>query len=348
MNALHRFPISLLAVLALIGASGCAKRFEKAGGPPPDAEILVRSATITPERFRDTFTVAATLLPNEAVEIKSETEGRVVEIGFVEGDRVEKGQLLFRIDDEKLRASLAEAEAAFELAEAERARAEEMFRSRTISAAEVDAARSAYNARKATVERLRKQLEDSRITAPFAGIIGIRSVSPGQAVARFASLATLVDDSVIKVEARVPERLISSLRIGQPVELRVPAWPERVFEGTVQFISPEVDPSTRTILVRAIVENHAGLLRAGMFGRMSLVLREDDQALLVPDIALMRRGDQAFLYVVGPDTRVELRQVELGARVPGRVQVIAGLNPGETVITEGHQKLRPGARTKSS
>lgn len=339
--------VAAIAAAALIVA-GCASRFEKGGGPPPDAEILIRSESILPQKFRETFSAAAVLLPNEMVEIKSEAEGRIVEINFEEGAPVEKGRILFRIDDGKLRAALAEAEAALELAQSELIRAEGMFNSRTIARAEYDAARSAFNAREAAVRRLREQLEETIIRAPFDGIMGVRLVSPGQVVARYAHLATLVDQSVIKVDLRLPERFISSIRIGQLVEIRVPAWPDRVFEGSIRFISPDVDSATRTVLVRAEVGNTDGALRAGMFARASVVLREDEDALLVPDIAIMQRGDQSFVYVVGEDTRVQLRPVEIGSRVPGRARVISGLAPGDVVVTEGHQKLRPGARTKST
>ncbi len=348
---IHLFRFVALAValsLPLLSGLGCARRFEKAGGPPPDAALKVRTHQVAPQPFRETFAASATIMPNESVIIKSESEGRIVGIGFVEGERVEKGRVLFRLDPEKLNAALKEAQAAFALAEANRARAEEMLKANAISAQEFDVANSAYLARKAAVDLLARQLEDSVIRAPFDGVMGARLVSPGQMVGRLTPLASLVDQSRVKVEFRLPERLAPSVHIGMPVALRVAAWPDEAFEGQVSFISPDLDPATRTLLVRADLDNSSGRLRGGMFARVDLVLNEIPDALLIPDIALMQRGDKTFVYVVGDDSRAQLREVTTGPRVSGRVLVLSGLAPREVVVTEGHQKLGPNSRTDAS
>lgn len=341
----HRHAIVLAIALAASHAVGCAKRFEKSGGPPPDAAVKVRTHEVVPEPLRETFTVTATVLPNESVSIKSETEGRIVEIGFTEGEPVEKGRVLFRLDPEKLTAALKEAEAAFALAEANRARAAEMLRANAISAQEYDVANSTYLARQAAVDLLSRQLQDSVIRAPFDGIMGARLVSPGQVVGRLTPLATIVDQSTVKAEFRIPERLSPQIRIGMPVEVRVAAWPNESFEGRVTFVAPDLDPATRTLAVRATLDNVDARLRAGMFARVDLVLQEIPDALLIPDIALIQRGDKTFVYVVGEDSRVQLREVRTGTRVSGRVLVRDGLAAHEIVVTEGHQKLAPNVRT---
>lgn len=340
--------IVAIVFFSALTASGCARRFEKAGGPPPDAAVKVFTYQLVPESYRETFSIAATLLANESVEVRAETEGRVLEIGFEEGEPVRRGQVLFRLDDEKIRASLAEAEAAFELAKVDWARAEDMLRARAISRAEYDAARANFLARQATVALLKKQLSDTVITAPFDGVMGPRLVSPGQVVGRLTPLGSLVDQRIIKVEFHVPERLTGRVRPGQPIELRVAAWPDLVFTGTVTFISPQLSVPSRTLVVRAEVPNDEARLKAGMFGRVGLVIGEHAGALFIPESAIIQQGDQAFVYVVGENTRVALRPIRLGVRQPGRVQVIEGLSAGETIVTEGHQKLAPNRRVDAA
>lgn len=337
-----------LWIMLLVMGLGCSRSAAKQGGPPRDAKTPVVTFVVRPEPFKEKLFAAATLAARERVVLKSEAEGRIVEIGFAEGDWVEAGQVLFRLDAEKLTAALQEAEAGFALAEANRARAEKLFKSNTISAQEYDTAVSAYNARKAAVTLLRKQLEDSVVRAPFSGFVGERLVSPGQIVARLTPLATLVDLETIRMEFRVPERFLARLSLKQTVEFETPAWPGVVFTGSVYFISPELDPATRTFAVKAEVPNTDHRLRPGMFGTVQFIVYEQPDALLVPDIAVIHRGDKTFVYTVNAEGRAELREVKLGGRVPGRARVLEGLEPGAEVITEGHQKIGPGAAVETS
>jgi membrane fusion protein (multidrug efflux system) len=334
--------------LMLTAGPGCARKFEKQGGPPPDAKLPVITHIIQPEPFTEQLVAAASLAARESVTLKSEAEGRVVAIEFAEGERVEAGRVMFRLDAEKLEAALREAEAGFALADANRIRAEEMFRANTISAQEYDAAVSAYNARQAAVALLRKQLQDSVIRAPFSGVAGERLVSPGQVVGRLAPLGSLVDLDAIRVEFRVPERFAHAIAPGQTVVFQTPAWPDTAFTGRVYFVSPELDALTRTLLVKAETPNPDGRLKPGMFGIIRLAIREYPDALMVPDIAVIRRGDKAYVYVVNSDRRAELREVRLGERISGRVRVLDGIRAGDEVITEGHQKVDPGTPVEAT
>jgi membrane fusion protein (multidrug efflux system) len=346
-HVVHKLRIHSL-VIVLSAAIGCARNFEKQGGPPPDAKIPVVTHVIMPERFTEQLTTTATLAARESVIVKSEMEGRVISIEFTEGQRVEAGSPMFRLDSEKIIEALREAEARFTLAEARRNRAEEMFRARVISAQEYDAAESDYKALQAAVELSRKQLEDCVIKAPFAGIAGERYVSPGQVVGRLAPLGSVYDIDAVNAEFRVPERFASAIELGQEIAFQTPAVPDTTFTGRVFFISPALDVTTRTLLVKAEIVNSDGRLRPGMFGVMRHPIRDHENALVVPDIAIMRRGDKAFVYVVNNERRAELREVRLGARQPGRVQVLDGLQAGDEIVIEGHQKLGPGTAVEST
>jgi membrane fusion protein (multidrug efflux system) len=277
------------------------------------------------------------------VEVKSEIEGTIETIHFKEGQVLQKGDPLVTLDQRKLAASVAQAEANFRMAKLTRERAELMLKNNTISQQEFDQAISTYQASEASLELIRQQLRDAKIIAPFDGFTGARRVSPGQVVSPNTTITTLVDLTPVKVEFRVPERFLGQLQVGQAIQFRVPAYPDEVFRGEVFFVDPQVDVASRTVLVKATHQNEDGRLRPGMFGNLELVLKVRESAVTVPESAILRDGEQVILYLIGPDQMAQLAPVELGARLPGRVEISKGLSGGELVIYEGTQKIGPGA-----
>ncbi|HMP77348.1 MAG TPA: efflux RND transporter periplasmic adaptor subunit [Kiritimatiellia bacterium] len=331
----------VLLALALAGCGGGGNG--GGGGPPPGMKMRVKASPAAIESIEERFPLVASIAPFRGIHVQSEIDGTVASIHFTEGQRVKKDELLLKLDTRKLEAMLAEAEANFKLAESNRERAETMFRERTISAQEHDQVMAAYSARKAGLELMRQQLKDSEIRAPFEGLVGDRLVSPGQVITRATRLTALVDIDPVKIDFRAPERLLGQLRVGQSISFRVPAYPGEEFHGEVYFIDNEVDAATRTVLVKATNPNEDNRLRPGMFGNLDLVLAVRDQAVVIPETALVLQGDQVFVFIVDEDGAAQMRPVVTGARMPGRVEIREGLSGGETVIREGLQKLGPGS-----
>jgi membrane fusion protein, multidrug efflux system len=339
------FSTVLLGVLSL-AVSGCKKQNAGAGGPPPDFAVQVVAVEAKRQPVSETLSLVGSLAANEMVEIKSETDGMVEEINFKEGERVEKGRLLFKLDQSKLAASLAEAEANFKLSQANFERSRELVKEKLISSQEFDQIASQFYANEASLELRKRLLKDTRIYAAFPGIVGSRQVSPGQVIARNTTLTWLVDLDTVKAEFNVPERFLSQVRVGQVIELTVATYGDRKFQGEVYFISPHVDPVWRTVLVKASTKNLEQLLRPGMFANLDLTLKVREHAVLVPESAITVSSDKATLYTVEGGQTAQLKSVTTGIRSAGKVEITSGLQGGELVVVEGTQKLRPGAKVK--
>lgn len=289
----------------------------------------------------ESLRLPGTVSPNEFVEIKSETQGIVQEIAFDEGQRVEKGALLVRLDETKFAAALEEAEANFKLSAATFARTKQLFEDKLISQQEYDQAAALFDVNRASVDLRKRQLKDARIVAPFAGRTGARQISPGQVVSQNTVLTWLVDVDPVKVELDVPERFLAQLREGQKTAFGVKAYPGRRFEGEVYFIAPQLDLKTRTALVKALIPNPDHLLKGGMVADLELRLQVREQAVVIPEAALLNNGDRFYVFLVDTNQTAQIRPVSVGERLPGWAEITRGLEAGERVIVEGHQKIGP-------
>jgi membrane fusion protein, multidrug efflux system len=333
----------LFLLLGLLILAGCNREPGGASPPRPPAHVVVAEARRQP--ISETLSLVGTLAANETVEIKSEIDGTIIEIGFDEGQRVEEGSALFQLDDSKLAASLAEAEASFRLSRLNYERNQALFRERLVSQQEYDQSAATFQANEASLQLKRRQLKDTRVVAPFSGVLGARQVSPGQVIPRNQTLGWLIDLDPVKVEVHVPERFLAQLQPRQLIELSVAAFPGRTFAGDVFFIAPFVDPATRTALVKARLPNPKGELRPGMFASLELTLITRENAVVIPEMALSHILEQnrARLYTVNGQMTAQLKTVTLGVRLRGAVEIVEGLEPGEKVIVEGYQKVSPGA-----
>lgn len=333
----------LLVAVAL--TAGCRPAASPGAGGPPAGGLAVQVVAVEARRLPvvETIPLVATLAANEWIEVKAETDGIVKEIHFEEGQRVAAGAPLVTLDETKLQADLAEARANAQLSQATFARTEELFRAQLLSKQEFDQAAATYAMNRATLERRERDLEDARVIAPFAGITGARRISPGQVITRTTPLTWLVDLDTVKVEMNVPERVLSQLRPGQVVEFTVAAFPGETFRGEVYFISPQLDEATRTALVKARIPNPDHRLKGGMFASLELQLQLREQALVIPEPAIFNQGDTTLVFAVTATNTAALRPVKVGLRLAGRAEVLEGLQPGESVVVEGTQKLFPGA-----
>jgi len=330
----------LLACFLLSGCGGKPKGAPHAGGMGP-VSVVVAKASVEPVAKK--ISLIGTLEPNESVEIKSELDGVISRINFQEGSSVRKDDLLFQIDKEKLEAALAEARANLKLAKSNLDRFASLAKTGAVSEIEYDKTQAAYEVGEATVKGLEEHLKDATILAPFDGFIGERSVSVGQYVTKGTMLSYLVNTDPIKAAMRIPERYLSQISPGQNVEIRIAAYPRETFSGTVYFIGPKIDEQTRTVLVKARLENPEGKLRSGMFVNLDLILENNLEAIVIPETALIIEGTRTSIFVVDENDLVHPREVKIGIRLERMIEITEGLSGGEIVVTEGTQKLRPGA-----
>jgi len=337
----------LAALLALVVLTGCNKK-PTAGGAPLNMATTVVAAEAKRQPIAETLALVGTLAANEFIEVKSETDGTIAEILFEEGQPVKKGDLLIRLDESKLAAGLAESEANLKLSAATFERNKELLREKLVSQQEYDQSAATLQANQATVALRKRLLQDTRIYAPFAGLAGSRSVSPGQVIAKNTTLTWLVDLEIVKAEFNVPERFLSGVKIGQAVQLTVAAYPKEKFQGEVYFLAPQVDPNTRTLLMKARIPNAAHQLKPGMFANLDLTLTLRQEAIVIPESALMSQGDRTSVYVIGADGTAQVRPVKVGLRIPNQIEILDGVQPGEKVVSEGLQKVRPGGPVKES
>lgn len=325
--------VVLAAGLLTLPATGQAQ--EKSQGLPVEA-VPVRVHAMT-----DELLVVGSLLANESTVIRPEIAGRVEAISFEEGGRAEAGDLLVKLDDDSRAAELKKAEANLNLSRRNFDRADELYRRQNLPVSSRDEALAKLRADEAALELARVNMEKTELTAPFTGLLGLRQVSVGDYIGAGDPIVNLEDVDPIKVDFRVPEVFAHRLRAGQSIRMGVDAVPGQVFEGAVYAIDPQVDVQGRSVLLRARVPNEDGPLRPGMFARVTLVLDERPNALVVPEEALIPQGTDQMVYKV-VDGMVEAQLVSIGQRRKGIVEITDGLAEGDMVITGGQIKVQPG------
>src|SRR5690606_21470519 len=253
----------------------------------------------------------------------------------------EAGQVLVELDRESVAADLAAATAAFEESRSQFNRSRELVATQALSRSQHEQLEATMKSNQARVDAARARLSDTYIRAPFAGRVGLRRVSLGALISPGTVITTLDDTRTIKVDFAVPETQVGALAPGQKVRAVTSAYPGRAFTGTVASVDSRVDPATRSVIVRATVPNRDGALKPGMF--LTVDLSQDERpALVVREEALVPEQARQFVYVVQGDV-VAKREVTLGRRVPGFVEITAGVAEGDRVVIEGTLKLRDGA-----
>jgi membrane fusion protein, multidrug efflux system len=327
-----RLPVLLLIFLALTPEASAQ------GGPP---KVPVEAAEVTAGALSERVTAIGSLISNESVIVRPEIAGRVVEIGFEEGQPVKKGALLVKLDDALYQAELTEAEARLDLAKKNFTRTEELYANRTTSERARDEARSNLDVSTAAVALAKVRIDKMRLVAPFDGIAGLRKISAGDYVTAGQDLFNLENIDPIKVDFRIAEKFLPAIRDKQAIQINVDAYPDRTFDGQVYAIDPRIDAGGRSIVIRAKVANAENLLRPGLFARVSLILELKPSALTVPEQAIVPRGDSQLVFQV-IDGKVKQTPVTIGTRRDGRVEIVEGLAKGDLVVTAGHQKIRDG------
>jgi len=326
------------AYLILIGASAALAQ-QKPGESPPTP---VRAEPVTRATLNVEVTAVGTLRADETVIIRPEIAGRVAIIHFREGQAVGAGEPLVTLDQEEYKAQLAGSAAEAGMDDISFKRLQDLQRKNLASQQNLDEAKAKLDASRARQTLDRVRLDKTVIRAPFAGTVGLRLVSPGAYVKPGDDLANLESLGSMKLDFRVPETYLARLSVGQTLAARVDAYPEQTFEGAIYAIDPALDPETRTVLLRARLPNRDNRLRPGLFARVSLILERRENALVVPEQAIVPLGQTPFVYRV-VEGKAAVASVKLGLRRPGQVEILDGLAAGDLVVTDGQLKIRDGA-----
>ena len=314
--------------------------------PPTAAQaprtVPVELAAARSAEVSATVEVIGTARSNEAVTITAKTAGFVTKIGFQEGQKIAAGTILMELDPAEMDAKFAELRAARDNARQNLTRAKALLESRTIASAKVEDFEAQLQMAEARLKVEQAKLGDLTIRAPFAGRLGLRQVSLGALVKPGDPITTLDDSSVIKLEFEVPETALSGLQRGARVTALSPATPGRIFEGLVSVVDSRVDPVTRTVQSRAIINNADDALKPGMFMTVNLITGRRPAAVVVPEEAIQIFAGQTYVFVVR-DKRATRTRVVLGQRMPGLVEVLEGVAAGADVVVGGLQHVRDGS-----
>jgi membrane fusion protein, multidrug efflux system len=312
------------------------------GGAPPQVTL----ATVRTERVSQKLEALGNARANESVDISTKISNIVTSVRFRDGEYVKRGQVLVQLDDAQARADVAAAQATLTESESLFNRSRELLDTQALSKSSFDQLEATLKANRARLGAATARLEDTVIRAPFSGRVGLRRVSVGTLISPGSVITTLDDTSVIKLDFSVPENFVASLREGLSVHATAPAFPGRSFTGKVASIDSRVDMNTRSVTVRALLSNEDGALKAGMFLNVSLA-NDERTALVIPEEALTPEAERQFVFVV-VDGKAARREVRIGGRQPGSVEITTGLEPGERVIVEGTQKVRDGSQVAAT
>lgn len=316
-------------------------------GKPPASKpaagpVLVEAAKVRVGTSRKTILAVGTFRSYESVMVRPELASRVVAFNFDEGQKVKKGQELVKLDSTIDEAQLVQAEAALQLSKANYERAVSLQARQATTEKAVDEARAALRRDEAAVQLARARVEKFTLVAPFDGVVGLRRVSVGSYLQAGADIVNLEQIDPLKVDFRVPETFLAAIQIGQTIALNVDAYAGREFSGRVYAIDPLVDEAGRSIVIRAQVNNPGDTLRPGVFARVALTLAARENALFVPEQAIVPVGDRLQVYRV-VDGKSVPTFVKVGQREKGEVEILEGVTASDMVITAGHLKLpRPG------
>ncbi|UTW12527.1 efflux RND transporter periplasmic adaptor subunit [Marinobacterium rhizophilum] len=327
----------ILPLLLALPTAGWGSEDEQQPQGLPAEVIRLQTEPLTPS-----ISAVGNLQANESVLIRPEQSGQIRNILFEEGQPVAAGAVLFQLDTALYRAALAQAKARVNLSQQEYQRAQSLLQRKVGSQNDRDAALAQLQVDEAEASLAQTRIDKMSIRAPFAGIAGLRRVSPGDYVSTGQDLVELIDTRNLKLDFRIPEIYLPAVAPGQPVSVQVDAFPGRVFQGEIYALSPSSDSRAHNLVLRARINNSDGTLRPGLFARIELQGATDDQALLVPEQAVMLQEGGVSLMRVSAENTVEIVPVTLGQRRPGKVQILAGASAGDTIVTAGHLKLFPG------
>jgi membrane fusion protein (multidrug efflux system) len=303
--------------------------------------MTVEATKVALQALPQAITAVGSLRSDESVTIRPEVAGRISAILFTEGQHVGKGMTLIRLDPAINAAEVQQARANLKLAQSKYDRAVELSQRNFISGQAKDEAENNLRVAEAAVALVEARLAKTEIKAPFSGMIGLRVVSVGDYVKEGADVVNLESIDPLKVDFRVPEIYMRQVQVGQTLTVTLDALPGKAFEGKVFAVNPLIDAAGRVVVIRAVVRNPDTSLRPGMFARVKLITRDEKEALVIPEQAIVPQGDEQYVYRI-VDGKVARVKVEIGQRRDGKVEIVKGLEANDVVVTAGQLKLRDG------
>ena len=342
-----RMLLVLLALGLVLGAMFGWKYYQAqkmaalASMPPPPASVA--AAAVQTETWQPYLAAVGSLVATQGIPVTTEVAGKVSAIRFESGQQVQAGTVLLQLDDSVDQAELEGIVAERRMADLQFKRREELLDSKTISRSDVDEAKLRLENAIAQLAAKQAVIAKKRIIAPFSGWLGIRQVDLGEYLQPGAAIVPLEALDPIHVDYSLPERDLDQISVGQGVEIEVPAFPDEIFTGRIAALNPGIDPGTRSLRIRATLENPQSRLRPGMFAEVRTVLPQRPAVLTLPQTAITYNpyGDSVFVIEEGESgPRVQRRQVKTGGVRNGQVEIVQGLQAGERVVIAGQVKLR--------
>ncbi len=312
-----------------------------AGGKP----LVVEVAQVELTRLADDTQAVGSLRSRRGVVLRPEVSGRITQLNFTDGQRVRKGQLLVQFDDQLPQAQIQQSQAELSIAQANQKRNQELVAQNFISQRSLDESAASLQVAQAKLALAQATAARLKIVAPFDGIAGIRQVNVGDYLKDGADIVNIEDIDAIYVDFRLPERFQAKVKRGQTALLDIDALPGRHYTAQIQAIDPLIDANGRSVGVRGCIDNRELQLRPGMFARVNTVFGVKGNARVIPEEAIVPQGGRQFVIKLlkGPDEQTRTTQrveVKVGLRSPGKVEILEGLEPGETVVTTGQQRVQ--------
>ncbi|MCL2168108.1 MAG: efflux RND transporter periplasmic adaptor subunit [Lentimicrobiaceae bacterium] len=340
--------LPILAILAFVGykfffsnKEQTAEEQRAKGGGVISAKLYVLEPTL----LSNGITAVGTLLPNEEVELISEAAGKVVGIFFDEGTSVSNGQLLLKVDDAELQAQLRRAEYQLALTGERLNRQRILLEKDAVSREEFDQVQTDYNILQTDIDLLKTKISKTEIRAPFAGTIGFRGISLGSYLQLNTIIARLIDHNKLKLEFAIPEKYASICFTGNKIKFRTEVSSNE-FEATVYAVDPKVDIATRTITVRGLYNNSNKKMLAGMFARVNLIIDQSEEVLLIPSEAIVQEMEGKKVWIIS-NGQAWSQAITTGFRSNNQVEVITGLQAGDTIMVTGLMQVREGANVRN-
>jgi membrane fusion protein (multidrug efflux system) len=323
-------------------APAVARNAQRAGAAKP---ISVEVAHVRAMAISDEVQAVGSLRSRRSVVLRPEVSGRVTQLHFLDGARVRQGQLLVQLDDQLPRAQVQQAQAELSIARANHQRNQELVAQGFISQRSVDESAANLQVAQAKLALAQATAARLKIVAPFDGIAGIGNVHVGDYLKDGTDIVNIEDIDSVWVDFRLPERYQTQVRVGQGARVELDALPGATFSAVVRAIDPQIDANGRSVAVRGSIDNRDLQLRPGMFARVTAVFGARADARVVPEEAIVPQGSKPYVLKVvpgaAPDSRIAQRvPVQLGLRRAGQVEVLQGLELGDTVVTAGHQRVQ--------
>ena len=330
----------VVAVIVILLSPSLIGKPPEEGPAEKEKTTLVKIAEVTESEFADFVEAVGSTFAYESAEITPNVTEVVEKISFKDGQAVQKGDVIVVLRYSEERAQLRSARARLQEQEREIERLSGLVKSGAAAVSALDARNTQKQVAEQQIQQFQAQIADRIIRAPFDGVLGLRSISAGSLVSPQNVITTIDDLSTMRVDFTVPEVYLGQIKAGIPVMTKSEAYPDQTFRGTLTEIDTRVDPASRSVRVRAEIPNEERLLKPGMLLYVALAL-EKKRSRTVPERSLIQEGDKKFVFRVSQDS-VQKAEIALGRRKPGYVEVLSGLQLGDSVATSALQDLEDG------